>query len=110
MFGVQELASAVQYKITLIFSNNAYGNVRRDQARLYDGHIHGSELESPDFVALAKSFGAAGYRADSADELHTLLETTLVESAAGPVVIEVLCERGSEASPFEFLMPANYGR
>ena len=34
MFGVQELATAVQFNIgvvTLVFNNNAYGNVRRDQ-------------------------------------------------------------------------------
>ncbi len=28
----------------------------------------------------------------------------------GPVVIEIPCEQGSEASPFEFLLPTNYGR
>jgi acetolactate synthase-1/2/3 large subunit len=113
MFGVQELATAVQYNIgliTLIFNNNAFGNVRRDQTNLYDGHVHGSELKNPDFVALAKSFGAAAYRANSAAELRELLQKALIESETGPVVIEVPCERGSEVSPFEFLMPANYGR
>ncbi|MBT4518770.1 MAG: hypothetical protein HOC23_02090 [Halieaceae bacterium] len=113
MFGVQELATAVQYKIgliTLIFNNDAFGNVRRDQVNFYDGHIHGSELTNPDFVALAKSFGAAAYLAESADELRELLLQALVESENGPVVIEVPCERGSEVSPFEFLLPANYGR
>lgn len=113
MFGVQELATAVQYNIgliTLIFNNNAYGNVRRDQINFYDGHVHGSELKNPDFVALAKSFGAAAYKAESAEQLKQLLENALIESQSGPVVIEVPCERGSEASPFEFLMPANYGR
>ena len=113
MFGVQELATAVQYNIgliTLIFNNSAFGNVRRDQTNLYDGHVHGSELKNPDFVALAKSFGAAAYRANSAAELRELLQKALIESETGPVVIEVPCERGSEVSPFEFLMPANYGR
>jgi acetolactate synthase I/II/III large subunit len=113
MFGVQELATAVQYKIgliTLIFNNNAFGNVRRDQINFFDGHVHGSELQNPDFVALAESFGAAAYRADSAEQLKQLLEAALEESKSGPVVIEVPCERGSEVSPFEFLLPANYGR
>ena len=113
MFGVQELATAVQYNIgliTLIFNNNAFGNVRRDQINFFDGHVHGSELKNPDFVALAKSFGAAAYRADSAEQLKQLLQDALEESKSGPVVIEVPCERGSEVSPFEFLLPANYGR
>lgn len=113
MFGVQELATAVQHKIgliTLIFNNNAYGNVRRDQINFFDGHVHGSELTNPDFVALAESFGATAHRANSAEELGQYLTQALEESKNGPVVIEVPCERGSEASPFEFLMPANYGR
>lgn len=113
MFGVQELATAVQYKIgliTLIFNNNAFGNVRRDQINFFDGHVYGTELRNPDFVKLAESFGAAGYRADSPQQFRTLLQQALIESEQGPVVIEIPCERGSEASPFEFLMPANYGR
>ncbi len=57
MFGVQELATAVQYNIgviVLVFNNNAFGNVRRDQIELYDGRIVGSELRNPDFVKLAE--------------------------------------------------------
>ena len=63
MFGVGELATAVQHRIgviVLVFNNNAYGNVRRDQVNFYDGRVHGSELVNPDFVALAQSFGATG--------------------------------------------------
>ncbi len=113
MFGVQELATAVQYKIgliTLIFNNRAYGNVRRDQINFFDGRVYGSELRNPDFIKLAESFGATAYRANSPAELRTCLEHALLDAEQGPVVIEVPCERGSEASPFEFLMPENYGR
>lgn len=113
MFGVQELATAVQYKvglITLIFNNNAFGNVRRDQIEFFDGRIYGSELVNPDFVKLAESFGARAYRAHSPDELRTYLDKALIDAEEGPVVIEVPCERGSEASPFSLLLPANYGR
>lgn len=113
MFGVQELATAVQYKIgliTVIFNNNAFGNVRRDQTNFFDGRVHGSELQNPDFVKLTESFGAKAYRANTASELKSCLEKALIDAENGPVVIEVPCERGSEASPFRFLMPANYGR
>ena len=113
MFGVQELATVAQYNIgliTLIFNNNAFGNVRRDQNNFYDGHIYGSELENPDFVKLAESFGAKAYRAESVEQFREYLESALIDAETGPVVIEVPCERGSEASPFEFLMPSNYGR
>lgn len=109
MFGIQELASAVQHKIglvTIIFNNNAYGNVRRDQIELYDGNDYASELRNPDFVKLAESFGALAYRAKTPDELRKNLEQAL--SQDGPVVIEVPCERGSEYSPWKFIMPTGY--
>lgn len=113
MFGVGELATAVQHRIgviILVFNNNAYGNVRRDQVNFYDGRVHGSELVNPDFVALAQSFGARGYRSESPEHFRDLLARALTETADGPVLIEVPIERGSEASPFEFMMPNNYGR
>ena len=59
MFGVQELSTAAQFKIgvvTLIFNNNAYGNVRRDQRERFDGRVVASDLVNPDFVKLAESF------------------------------------------------------
>jgi len=109
MFGVQELATAVQHRIglvTIIFNNNAYGNVRRDQMNLYDGHTFGTDLKNPDFVKLAESFGAQAWRATTPHQLQEVLETAL--SLDAPSIIEVPCERGSEASPWEFLMPAGF--
>jgi len=113
MFGIQELATAMQFKIgviLLIFNNNAYGNVRRDQINFYDGNIVGSELVNPDFVKLAESFGATAYRSNSYDEFRAHLEQAVIDSTSGPVVIEIPCERGSEASAWEFLQPAGYGQ
>ncbi|MDO6694763.1 thiamine pyrophosphate-binding protein [Aliiglaciecola sp. 3_MG-2023] len=112
MFGVQELATAVQFKIGLIillFNNNAYGNVRRDQINFFDGNVVGSELTNPDFVKLVESFGAKAYQSNSPEHFKELLEQAVVDSEDGPVVIEIPCERGSEASVWEFLMPAGYG-
>ncbi len=109
MFGVQELATAVQYQIalvTIIFNNNAYGNVRRDQMDIYGGNSYASDLKNPDFVRLAESFGAQAFRANTPKQLRAILETALC--ATGPVVIEVPCERGSEASPWEFILPTGY--
>jgi len=108
MFGVQELATAVQYQIplvTVLFNNNAFGNVRRDQINLYQ-EAYGSELHNPDFVKLAESFGARGRRVTSPGALKKELETAFQHN--GPTLIEVPVERGSEVSPWEFLMPAGY--
>ena len=70
MFGVQELATAVQFNIavvTLVFNNNSYGNVRRDQIERFDGRVVASDLVNPDFVKLAESFGVGAARVTSPD-------------------------------------------
>ncbi len=104
MFSPQELASAVQEKInlvTLVFNNNAFGNVLRDQQLAFDNRIMCAELHNPDFVKLAESFGVEAHRVHSPAELRPVLHNSF--SAAGPVLIEVPISRGSEVSPWEFV-------
>lgn len=106
LFGVQELATAAQFGIALVtcvFNNNAYGNVRRDQLTRYQGHLIGADLTNPDFVKLAESFGVAAYRVKSPEEFGPTLEKAIALNA--PAVIEIIVERGSEASPWPFLHP-----
>jgi acetolactate synthase-1/2/3 large subunit len=106
MFGVQDLATAVQYDlnlVTIVFNNDAFGNVWNDQNRLFEGRTIGSELRNPDFVALAEAFGAAGLRARTPEELRTALDTAL--AGGRPTVIEVPVPRTGGATPWEFLMP-----
>ena len=105
MFGVQELATAVAHNIgvvTLVFNNQAFGNVRRDQARMFDGRLTGAELHNPDFVKLAESFGAAGYRVSSPAALKPVLEKAIAADA--PAVIEIPIDPDAETSPWEFIM------
>ena len=48
--GSQELATAVQYGlgvVTVLFNNSAYGNVLRDQQRLFDGRVLGRRAAQP---------------------------------------------------------------
>lgn len=107
-FGLQDLATAAQYGIAvvvIVFNNESYGNVRRDQQQLFQGRVIGSELRNPDFVALSESFGVAGYRAETPAALQVALERALGESA--PALIEVPIPRGTEASPWKFLKPTN---
>ena len=104
LFGMPELASAVQQDIgvvTVVFNNSSYGNVRRDQQLRYDGNIIGADLDNPDMVKLAESFGADGYRVDSPDALKPVLQTAIDNDR--PAVIDVTVERGSETSPWKFL-------
>lgn len=107
MFGVQELATAVQYNIgvvTLVFDNSAYGNVRRDQVNLFDGRVVASDLVNPDFVKLAESFGVGAARVTSPDHFRPALEKAL--AAGGPQLIAIDVPRDSEASPWPFIHPA----
>ena len=107
MFGVQELATARQHRINVVavvFNNESYGNVRRDQQTVYGNRLLGADLENPDFVALAESFGVMGLKATTPEELKAALETALAADA--PVVIEVPVPRGSDTSPWPFIHPA----
>ena len=105
LFTITELATAVHHNIpltTVIFNDNAFGNVRRLQMDNYDSRFIASDLSSPDFVQLASSFGAQGLRATTPDGLRRALEKGFAHN--GPTVIEVPV--GELPSPWEFvLMP-----
>jgi acetolactate synthase-1/2/3 large subunit len=107
MFGVQELATAVQFNIgvvVLVFNNNSYGNVRRDQRERFDGRIVASDLVNPDFIKLAESFGVGAARVTSPDHFRTALEEALAHG--GPYLIDIEVPRDSEVSPWAFIHPA----
>jgi acetolactate synthase-1/2/3 large subunit len=105
MFGMPELASAAQHDIgliTIVFNNHSFGNVRRDQQLKFDSHLIGADLDNPDFVKLAESFGVAGYRVESPDELKPALAKSIDDDK--PAIIEVIIERGSEVSPWKYIL------
>jgi acetolactate synthase-1/2/3 large subunit len=106
MFAVQELATAVQFKIgvvALVFNNNAYGNVRRDQLTVFDGRVVAANLVNPDFVKLAESFGVGAARVTSPADFKPALEKALADG--GPYLIAVDVPRDSEVSPWAFIHP-----
>ena len=98
-FNVQELATAVQHNINavvVVFNDNAYGNVLRDQMVRFNGRVIGAELHNPDFVRLAEAYGVRGVRADGPDALELALREALAIEA--PTLIEVPV--GPMPSPF----------
>ena len=104
MFGIQELATAAQYKIgvvTIVFNNRSYGNVLRDQLQQFGGRTIGAELENPDFVKLAESFGVAAERVRTPDALRGALERALETDR--PALLEVAVEPGTETSPWDLI-------
>jgi acetolactate synthase I/II/III large subunit len=109
MFNVQELASAIRHQlavVAIVFNDGAYGNVRRTQKEQMGNRLIASDLVNPDFVRLAESFGVAGFRATTPDQLRNALRAALKLDA--PALIEVPC--GEMPSPWEFvLMPRARG-
>jgi acetolactate synthase-1/2/3 large subunit len=104
MFGVQELATAAQYGIalvTIVFNNNSFANVLRDQQVQFGGRTIGSRFRNPDFIRLAESFGVAARRVQEPHELQRALEAEL--AAARPALIEVALEAGVEQSPWPLI-------
>lgn len=103
LFTANELATAAQYNIglvTVLFNNNKFQNVQRQQKEWFGGRIIGSDLKNPDFVKYVESFGVAAYRARTPDELSALVAACLARGA--PAVIEV--SAGDMASPWPFIL------
>ncbi len=103
MYNVQELATMKHYGInlvTIVFNDNAFGNVKRIQQQNYRGRTIVSDLTNPDFVALAHAFGIAGMRAAGPDALQGTLREALASHE--PVLIEVPV--GEMPSPWHLLM------
>ncbi|MGE0851582.1 MAG: thiamine pyrophosphate-dependent enzyme [Hyphomicrobiaceae bacterium] len=102
MFNVQELATAVHFRIpvvAIVFNDNAFGNVRRMQRDDYRGRLIASDLTNPDFVKMAESYGAVGLKATSPEELRGVLRRALKEP--GPTLIEVPI--GDTPAPWKFV-------
>ena len=107
LYGAQELATAAQHGInvvSIVFNNQSYGNVLRDQRERYGSRFLGSELRNPDFVRLAEAYGVAAETVGTPVALYSALERAL--AAGAPRLIEVRQSRGCETSPWKFLHPA----
>lgn len=89
MFTIQDLMTAVQEGIpsmVIVFNDEGYGVERRHQDHLY-GRRSGVDIRPPDFVALAKSFGAEGVRVADLGGIGRAVSESL--EADRPVLIEV---------------------
>jgi len=103
MYTANEMATAVRHKIPLVaivFNDGAFGNVRRIQQEQYGNRLIASDLANPDFVKFAESFGAAGERATTPDELRQALRRGFARRD-GPTLIDVPV--GPMSSPWEFI-------
>jgi acetolactate synthase-1/2/3 large subunit len=94
MMTVQELETAARLKanlIVLIFNNDMHGSIRMNQEAHFPGRVTATDVGNPDFVDLARAFGAHGERATTNEELRAALARALGEER--PSVIELVTDR-----------------
>lgn len=102
MMTMQEIVTAVQYKVPIKVAiiNNAYlGMVRQWQELFYNRRYSEVNLEiQPDFVKLAESMGAIGFRAEKPKEVREILEEA-VKIQDRPVVLDFVVDREENVLP-----------
>lgn len=84
----QELATARQAgaePIILILNNGIYGTIRAHQERNYPARVSGTDMVSPDFAMLARSYGFHGERVERTADFAAAFERALA-SPTGAVL------------------------
>ncbi|HLI07997.1 MAG TPA: thiamine pyrophosphate-binding protein [Ktedonobacteraceae bacterium] len=77
LLNVGELATAVQEQldvVVVIFNDSTYTAVKRDQARRFGRRYIATDLQAPDYVALARAFNMKGVRVESPRELSEAVQ------------------------------------
>jgi quercetin dioxygenase-like cupin family protein len=88
---INELATAKQMNsrvVMVVFVNNVLGRVRYGFG---PDEVPGTEIDTPDFVALAKAYGHDGTYVTSAEEAEAAIETAW--SAKGVFLVQVHLDR-----------------
>ena len=86
----QELATAARYQlrmIILIHNDSTYGAIKNLQRTKHDGRYRDTDLNNPDFLALAQAFGIPARRASDATAFASALREARRQQ--GPFLIEV---------------------
>ncbi|MEM7069314.1 MAG: acetolactate synthase large subunit [Pseudomonadota bacterium] len=83
MMNNQEIETAVRLGLNItvvIFNDNKYGLIEWHQLRHFGRKSH-VDVTNPDFVKFAESFGAKGYKVESAESLEGILSTAMNDGA-----------------------------
>jgi acetolactate synthase-1/2/3 large subunit len=98
---IQELMTAVESKIDvkIVILNNQYlGMVRQWQELFYDKVYSSTNIENaPDFVKLARAYGAKGLRCTRPDEVESVLSQGL--AIEGTVIMDFAVDREESVYP-----------
>ena len=88
MMNSQEIETALRMGtpiIILIWTDSQYGLIQWHQLRCFGRESH-IDFKNPDFVKYAESFGAKGYRVESAGDLVPMLRKAIADDTV--VVID----------------------
>ncbi|MBS3732902.1 MAG: acetolactate synthase large subunit, partial [Desulfobacterales bacterium] len=98
---IQELATAVQYKLpvkVVILNNGFLGMVRQWQELFYERRYASTKfVHTPDFVKLAEAYGATGLRASKPEEVSAVLAEGI--KCEGPVIMDFIVEPEESVYP-----------
>jgi acetolactate synthase-1/2/3 large subunit len=93
LMSAAELATARQVRtpvVVLVVDNGMYGTIRMHQERRFPGRVSGTDLENPDFAALARSFGCNGERVERTEDVAAALDRAL--GADVPSVLQLVVD------------------
>jgi acetolactate synthase-1/2/3 large subunit len=85
-----ELATSVQYGlpiVILLVNNGMFATVRMHQERVFPGRAVGTDLENPDFPAVARAYGAYGERVERTEDFEAAFERAL--ASGKPALLEL---------------------
>ncbi len=101
LMNIQELMTAVENNIpviNIVLNNNYLGMVRQWQTFFYEKRYASTPLNmQPDFVKLAESFGAIGYRVETKDEFDKALKDAISKNIVA--IIDVKVDRNENVLP-----------
>jgi thiamine pyrophosphate-dependent acetolactate synthase large subunit-like protein len=89
-FTLTELGAAVHHKIPVafvIFNDSTHTAVKAAQQRTYPGRFIDVDLVNPDYVKIAEAYGIQGMRAESPEQLTSMLKDAMRGNE--PVIIDV---------------------
>jgi acetolactate synthase-1/2/3 large subunit len=105
LYSLGELATQRQHGlniVSIVFNDNAFGNVKRTQQQAFGGRTLGSELVNPDLVAVAEGFGIRATRVADAAALGDALKSALAANEPGLIEVAV----GEMPSVWPVILPA----
>ena len=77
--------------IFLVVNNGMYGTIRMHQERRFPGRVSATDLPTPDFVSLARSFGVYAERVESTASFAEAFERAV--GAGKPALLELCVDR-----------------